>query len=278
MSKIEVLVGGRPIAMKYSKFPGGEEYVRIDDNKQVIISYSIHIIAYLYDSAGVMRLLMVVDALRRMGSGPICLELPYVPYGRQDRVCSEGESFSIKVFCDLINSMKLHGVWITDPHSDVTPALLDNCTVQKASLILGFHATTRMSLDARNNLVLVSPDAGANKKVLEVAKAMNVKEVVRADKVRDVATGKITDTVVYSEHIGDKDFFIVDDVGDGLKTYVELGKKLKPLTNGKVMLYVTHLIAGYGTSVLDGIIDELYYHHCFDEAKLDSKIVKHIEI
>ena len=61
---------------------------------------------------------------------------------------------------------------------------------------------------------LISPDAGALKKVYDVAESIGYKQdIVIASKHRDIGTGKITHTEVplKTEDL-DKDFFILDDI------------------------------------------------------------------
>ncbi len=111
---------------------------------------------------------------------------------------------------------------------------------------------------AGKDVILVSPDAGANKKVLDFAKYWKFSEVVRADKVRNVLTGKIESTKVYSSHVSSKDFLILDDICDGGRTFIELAKELRKLTDGKIYLYVTHGIFSAGMDVFDGLIDKIY--------------------
>ena len=106
------------------------------------------------------------------------------------------------------------------------------------------------------NAVLVAPDAGAIKKVLKVAQVTGL-PMVRADKIRDVNTGAITETVVYSDHIKDKSFLIVDDICDGGRTFIELEKVLRPLTDAYVYLYVTHGIFSKGLEPL-GCFNKVY--------------------
>src|SRR5439155_197119 len=104
------------------------------------------------------------------------------------------ESLAIKVFCDLINSQGYNEVIIWDPHSEVTPSLLDYCTVIEPSTFLRLLPKEAFS---KQDTVFVSPDAGANKKVFKLAKEMGIANVVRADKTRDTKTGNLSGTVVY---------------------------------------------------------------------------------
>ena len=113
--------------------------------------------------------------------------------------------------------------------------------------------------------ILVSPDAGANKKVFEFAKLHGYKRVVRADKVRDVSTGEILSTQVFSEHVGNADFLMLDDICDGGRTFIELARELRKLTTGKIFLYVTHGIFSKGGDVFDGFIDQIYTSNLMGE-------------
>jgi len=121
---------------------------------------------------------------------PIDLHLPYVPYARQDRVANPGESLSAKVFGGLINARGYRRVVFQDPHSDVTPALLD-CVVIDHPLP-ALRRVVAAVLRENASLALVAPDAaGARKRVLKLASQFEL-PVVFADKVRDTRTGVIT--------------------------------------------------------------------------------------
>lgn len=246
-----------------SVFPGGEVHVRINPTDiGGAVPYTI--LAFIKNSNDVMELLMVTDALRRQGIDRIILCMPYIPYARQDRVCNGGEALSIKVFADIINSQNYEEVQVEDAHSDVAPALLHRCTNLPSSGIFRYWIPIRMQSILHDPLTLVAPDAGAIKKVARMAAEMGV-PFVRADKTRDTKTGDIVGTTVYSPHIGDASFLIVDDICDGGRTFIELAQVLRPLTNGKIYLYVTHGIFSRGPKVFDGIIDRIFVANSFLE-------------
>lgn len=234
------------------KFSGGELHVKIDNPDILRTDKTVTIRAHLTSSESIMELVLLVDAIHRASAGgraTINLICPYLPYARQDRVCAAGEALSLRLMCDIINGLGFNSVTVWDVHSDVAMALLDRA--------YNVHQKTFVGRVVWDNTVLVAPDAGAIKKTLEVAKATNL-PMVRADKVRSVVDGSITGTVVYSEHIGDKNFLIVDDICDGGRTFIELAKVLRPLTNGKIYLYVTHGIFSRGLLPFDGLIDHIY--------------------
>ena len=259
---IKIFVGNIEVPHQSFQFPGGEVQVRITGKPP---GYRIRILAHIHKSADLLELLLVTNALKKMRQPgedqSIELMLPYVPYARQDRVCVPGEALAIEVLADIINAQNYSRVYMLDAHSDVAPALIKNAVNRGQEELLGLFILP----SGRSNTVLVAPDAGAIKKTHKVATWLGFKEVVRADKLRNVSNGEITDTVVYSDHIGNRDFLIVDDICDGGRTFVELAKKLRPLTDGNVNLYVTHGIFSRGIEVFDGLIDKIYVANIFNQ-------------
>lgn len=233
--------------LEVSIFPGGEISVKLDTTYHSPKSF--YITAKITDSEGIMTLLMIKDALERQypETKHYHLNLPYLPYARQDRVCNKGEALSIKVFTNLINSMKFDRVVILDCHSDVGVALLDNCSNVAQDEIFDSQLWNAQGSGEHTSVttVLVSPDAGANKKVNKLAQKYNL-PVIRADKVRDVATGKITGTVVFADDLSGTCCLIVDDICDGGRTFIELAKVLKAKGAESVVLMVTHGIFSKG--------------------------------
>lgn len=231
------------IEIEYSlfKFSGGEISVNIDIPP---CSHKVVLSAFLKNSDDIMALLLLTDAIKRQGNSYISLELYYCPYARQDRVCNYGESFSLKVFASLINAQEYVEVIMYDPHSDVAPALINNSVVVSVDEIIdevGFDLIRDIDF-------LVSPDAGANKKVFKVGQLLEI-PAIRADKIRDLKTGQITDTEVYCGDLTGKKVLIIDDIIDGGRTFVELAKKLKE-KGAEVELFATYGIFSKGRQVL----------------------------
>ncbi|WP_330204518.1 ribose-phosphate diphosphokinase [Cyanobacterium sp. Dongsha4] len=239
-------------------FPAGESHVRI--SPEMIKPITV-IEAWLYKAEDIMALLLSVDAIRRFCLGvKIHLTIPYFPYARQDRVCNQGEALSVKVMANLINSLRCDRILVLDPHSDVTPALIDNCQVKTQTDII-FDSVLKNIL-IEDNWALVAPDAGAEKKVLTVAQRLGLRDVFCASKIRDSKTGKITDTTFHDDVKGRK-VLIVDDICDGGRTFIELGKLLREKQAETIYLYITHGIFSKGLQVLNPYFDHIYCYHSF---------------
>ena len=232
---------------KVFKFPTGE--VQVVLTKYYPKRTQTTITGSVLSSDNLMELLQLNDALIRAGYKEIHLIMPYCAYSRQDRVCNYGESFSLKVFTQLINSCNFASVTTWDNHSDVSTALLDRCT--------NIHVKDLIEPVSNNEYdYLVSPDAGANKKVFDLSKRMKT-PMIRADKIRDTSTGNIIDTQVYTnkEQIEGKRLLIIDDICAGGRTFKELAQKIKSIANCDIDLYVTHGFFNNSVDVIDSLVD-----------------------
>lgn len=167
------------------------------------------------------------------------LYLPYVPHARMDRVKNSDEIFTLKYFCEVINSLHFDNVFVTDVHSNVTLALLDNVIEVKPV------ETIERVIDMCGEPVLFYPDEGAMKRYsTDIARpcAFGIKR-------RDWTTGKIQDLYVMNgDLVQGKDVLIVDDICSYGGTFYHSAKALKALGANKIYLYVTHC----ETSIFDG--------------------------
>lgn len=245
-------LGESTFEVKYINFPSKVEVgIRINVNKILPVT----ITARLHSSDDLMTLFMATDALREEGIKDISLFLPFVPYARQDRVMVQGESLSIRVFAKLLNIQNYESVTIFDPHSDVTPALINNCK------ILNNHKFAKMALGAfaPDNYVIVSPDSGAFKKVFKVCEAIGYDgRVALCNKVRALTSGQIEHLSFDVEDFDNRDVVIIDDICDGGATFIALAKELKNRGAGKIHLIISHGIFSKEFEILfNGKIDTI---------------------
>ena len=229
------------------QFSGGEPHIKLnvpeqakyEDRVTVIISIRLK----TFNDLGLLA--VAVDALKReLPQAELILFTPYFPGARQDRIMVPGEPLTVKVYADMINAMGFTGVMIMDPHSDVTPALLN-----KSHVLTNYNLVRSViSSESLDDYLLISPDAGSNKKISGVAKDLGLESesIVRCDKDRDVATGKIKSFEVYANDLEGKDCIIIDDICDGGGTFLGLAQELKNKNAGRIFLVVTHGIFSKG--------------------------------
>jgi len=235
-----------------SSFPAGESLVRITDPQMICSTSKVSIVWDFKHTKEVFELMLIVDAIRNIKQYiSIELLLPYLPYARQDRVCNEGESYSLKVIGDVLNSLKFSEVTVWDVHSkkafDVVNGLKNQPQKKAFDLV-------KMKYNIVNPTI-VFPDAGAALKATD----FNCKKIF-AEKKRDPLTGKLEGfKILNADDINpDEDLYIVDDICDGGGTFIGVANELKKYTTGKIYLYVTHCIASKGFKVFDNVIDKVY--------------------
>lgn len=187
--------------------------------------------------------LFLVDALDDRGIGIRTLLLPCLPGARQDRLNDTGDMlFTAKSIAAMINARNFRRVICVDPHSDVMPALINNCKIAHPKKILD-----HLSLDMRYDIV-IAPDAGAAKRASAIARHLGV-PMVQAWKTRDVKDGSITGFGMESYEIEGCRALVIDDICDGGGTFLGLADILDA-NNVRADLFVTHGIFSRGTQDL----------------------------
>lgn len=261
--------GKKEIEFQSFIFSGGEPHIKIksdfDVSETVTITHRIN----SFNDFGL--LLLAVDALKRMEVKLINVFIPYFPAARQDRVMIAGEPLSVKVYADILNSLKLNKITVFDAHSEVTPALLDNCEV------IPNHAFIASVLQKiGNDVKLISPDGGALKKIYKVSEYLGGIEVVECSKSRDVKTGKLSGFKVYNDNLQGMDCLIVDDICDGGGTFIGLAEELKKKNAGKLYLAVSHGIFNKGFDVFQKDFEKIFTTDSFRE--FDNEIVEVVKL
>ncbi len=251
---VRLYVGFKELGLKVWNFPAGEVGVKVLEPH--FLGYQGETVVECNfesndDLFVVAQLADIISHWKQLSS--VELKINYMPYSRQDRKTSSGEANAMKVVGKFINSLGFGLVTTSDPHSDVVEAVVDNLDIVEQWVEM-----VEFSGYLNPYTVLVSPDAGALKKIYKVANKLKY-PVICATKVRDVETGDIVDTQVeYNLEAPNPDFLIVDDICDGGRTFIELAKKLKPLTQGRILLYITHGVFSKGFDDLEQHFDQIY--------------------
>ena len=274
--------GDLNLRYKISKFPDGQQSINLDF---IHLEDEVKISSRLNDFKDLEVILCATAALKNLGVKTIHLYVPYFLGARSDRQFEDGGINYLKdVICPIINSQNYETVTIVDAHSDVLEACIHNYRKIDNIKLVKFALTDIDNTNgAREKLILVSPDAGALKKMYHVSEHFGIDKMVIANKHRDIKTGKITHTEVpgLTQEPGSKNFVIIDDICDGGRTFLEIAKTIRKeredsVFNDKIYLVVTHGIFSAGFSELKNWIDGIY---CTNSVKdVDNELVKQLNI
>lgn len=250
------------IKYKISKFPDGQQTVDLTEWSDVErFSGGVRINTRLNSFNDLEILICATKALRNITNKPITLYVPYFLGSRSDRkFVNGGVNYLKQVICPIINSLNFESVIVMDPHSDVLEACLNNFSKVNNFALVDDALSYLIGDDEEDQVVLVSPDAGAYKKVFDVAQEFRITNIVTATKVRDLKTGAIlrTEVPTLDQH-KDLKYIIIDDICDGGRTFIELAKAIKEQRpTAKVCLVVTHGIFSAGYSELGQYFEEIY--------------------
>lgn len=199
----------------------------------------------------------------------ISLNVPFFPHARMDRTKSSEEVFTLKYFCDVINSLNFKQVIILDPHSNVTPALLDRVVVKNPRSIIS-DVVERLGFT--ENDYVYFPDEGASKRYSDLFRYK--KNILIGHKVRDWETGKIQGLRISTPeghefkdgHFMGCRVIMIDDIISYGGTLAYSADELKKLGFKDIYAYATHtensiLDPEKGTLLKrleDGTVDHIY--------------------
>lgn len=193
-----------------------------------------------------MTLWYLVNHIRKYDSNIVIeLYLRYIPNARMDRTKELKEVFTLKYFAKFINMLNFNHVYVLDPHSNVSTALIDrvielDVTKPINAVLFKFHVKNV------NDVVIYFPDAGAMKRYKDFPLLKN-KTIIHGEKDRDWKTGKILGISIYDangvkiESLEGKDVLMIDDIISYGGTMAYSADKLKELGAGKVYAYATHV-------------------------------------
>lgn len=214
----------------FTSFPDGTTSFRYEPEKDCDF-----VIEWRYDSDKECILLWYLTKhIRQCCEGAnITLVLPYIPNARMDRIKNRDEVFTLKYFAEIINILHFNEVYVCDPHSTVSTALLDRVKVIDAKANIEYILTVFQE----KNFLLCYPDEGAAKRYAEQLNA----EYVFCIKHRDWRTGKIQRLELTSqETVNGRNILVVDDICSRGGTFTFTAQALKDAGAEDIFLYVTH--------------------------------------
>ena len=244
-------------------FPDGTPLIKLDPiDIENSLSHSDHmvIINWFYESMDeLFTVYCLTEHLRDAGFESISLYMPYLPNARQDRVKNEEDVFTLKYFCQIINSLNFKWVHIVDAHSSVGPALIDR-VINEAPRSVLLNVFTKLDRNEKvdiDNLVIFYPDEGAMKRYSQLVEHPYAFGIKR----RNWEDGKIMGLdVITSESLEGKDILIIDDICSRGGTFFHSARKLKELGVNKIYLYVTHCedTIHKGELLESGLVEKIY--------------------
>lgn len=250
--------------IKLWRFPTGEVGVKLINISDVRYTDCAIVEVMFSNNDDILYAINLVDALIQVGfrKHQIMLDIPYLPYSRQDRVCHEGESIACNVFLKLLETSEVC-VRTFDLHSE---RYLPSFVVNVPQYVC---AAGLPKFD-----LLIGPDKGSTNKVSDVAKFFDTKYIV-LDKIRSETGIKIT--VPEGINNVEGSICIVDDLLDGGGTFIKAAEAIKEVNpTASLSLYVTHGFFTAGIDKLKEMYDTIYCKFLYNTDPAVKAFVKEI--
>ncbi len=249
-----ILLNGKEL--NFTQFPNGETNVPHKQIKSLYAYGHTNIITLKYENdVDLIRLMFIKKHLDKL-TNRIKLVIAYMPYSRMDRV--ENDSvFTLKYVAEFINSLNFsEQTQIVEPHSDVTPALINNA-VEVYPTVKIFHQVKDIIWFNKDKDYVYYPDAGAEKRYSK--KIGNLKSITGFKK-RDFETGQITSLEIMGKIEGNPKIIMIDDLCSYGGTFMLGATKLREIGVSSIHLIIGHCENSIykGDILKTRLIDEVY--------------------
>lgn len=257
---------------KFGMFPGGEPLVELVSSIYKEDDFFVSVYVQGHSNDQFMQLVSVLDVLQNQDIDTQ-LVIPYFPGGRQDR--RESTALTVKLYADILNSFDLEYVRVVDPHSMVTPAVINKVYAAKQpsygkDSYTGYNSYTGF----------IAPDLGASKRVedevLRVNQGLGPKiKFAQGSKRRDPKTGRLSG--FQAPLLSGGKWLITDDICDGGGTFIGLAQEIKKrnsdLETLELDLYVTHGIFSKGLDILAEHFTKIITTNSFDNGPVGTRML-----
>jgi ribose-phosphate pyrophosphokinase len=220
------------------KFSDGESFVKINENvrgKDVFIIQSTCAPA----NESLMELLVMLDAFKRASPERITAVIPYYGYARQDRKDSPRTPISARLVADLLQAAGVGRIFSLDLHAAQIQGFYNIPVDHLFAAPVLVKRMQEILKPSKNEVVLVSPDAGGVERTRAYAKRLN-SAIAIADKRRD-GPGKIAEVNIIGDVKG-KEAILLDDLVDTAGTLTQVASVLLDQGAAKVWASATHAV------------------------------------
>lgn len=216
-------------AVEFGSFPNGETMLKVELERNRVYS-----VDFKYEGdADLFRLMLLKKYIDQVGAHAL-LRMMYMPYSRMDRTENDS-AFTLKYVTQFINSLNFEDVYVLEPHSDVTMAMLERAFPIYVTVEMLDDVLEMIGFD-KDKDYLFFPDAGAQKRY---SKLKGFKQAVGFKK-RDFQTGKIEGLEIVGDIETGAKVLILDDLCSRGGTFLHSASKLRDIGAGEVYLFVGH--------------------------------------
>lgn len=224
-----------------STFSDGEKYVNIKEElkgNEVFVFQSGSYPA----NENLIELLMILDAVKRLGPKKIIAVIPFYPYRRQERKVEKGEPISAQMVARFLKISGVNKVIVIDLHH---PVIKDYLRVPVKEILPLSVFAKYLKKKSLKNFIVLAPDEGSIKRSGKFAQLLKLPLVTMKKKRAghdQVAEADFFVKGGRSLDLKGKNVIMIDDEINTAGTLVESAKKLKKELIKDVYFAATHAV------------------------------------
>ncbi len=215
-------------------FSDGELYLRL---KNKVKGKNVFIIGSTCPPhENIIKILILINALKENGAKKITAIIPYFGYARQDKIDQPGAPITAKLLANLLKKAGVNKFITIDIHSKRDQKYLGpNLKNLDPLKIFADYIKKNIGL---KNAIIVAPDNGAKPRAKKFAKLLNSLPVLVMEKIRPKQeTAKILE---FKKNVKEKNVIIVDDMIATASTITAACLKLKKHKAKNIYIFATH--------------------------------------
>lgn len=236
------------LGSSYVDFHGGVPYpslvTKVKDRPVVVVQTSREDPGKAQDARNssmglLVEALLLCDAAKEAGAKDVSLVLPYMPSARSDKKDQDGVGTYAKLVARWIDAVGVNSVVLVEPHDPHVPYFFGtrNIRVVSGATVLAKHI---IETTGSENLVLVRPDAGAQKRTKGLADALDL-PIVDGEKSRAGNDEKASvDALGSKSDVDGKRCLVIDDEIATGGTMRQVCERLKGMGAAEVIVAVSH--------------------------------------
>jgi ribose-phosphate pyrophosphokinase len=258
------------LSVETSYFANGEKRIWINEEIQGENVVIVQSLSHPTDEH-VVELLLLTDALERMGAKHVSAVIPWLGYSLQDKVFRPGEPIAAKVIANLVSHTYIRRAYLLDLHNSSTPGFFSIPTHHLSVQGL-FVDYVKNQFDIKQ-VVVASPDFGGSKRAKAFAEDLGV-PLANISKYRDLHSGEITHMGLHGEVKG-KDVMLLDDVILSGGTAINAAELIKESDAKSVHFLSTHgvFVPNSLPKLAKSALDTIVISNSIKQDDLPEKIV-----
>ncbi len=230
--KVAKLFHARLGQLEIKTFSDDELYVRPIDKIRGKVAWVIG--STMPPTDNLLKLLILLNALKINGAKKINLIIPYFGYARQDHLDQPGAPLTAKLMADLVATAGASRIIAVDLHSQKVANFFKIPLIHLSAIPIFAEYFKKMK-----NLVVISPDKGGKKRAIRLARLLHA-PAVPLSKIRP--RPNVVTKIIFPPDVKvkNKNAVIVDDLIDTASTIYETAKILKKHGARNIYVCATH--------------------------------------